>query len=424
MKPISEKPKTNILKIINQVCKTASCVILLFMVVLLVLRHTPAEAYLPVWLADGSFIRKYLIPVCASAAVGYLTNAIAIWMLFKPYEKHWFWPQGVIPRQKKNFGRQLGILIPQHLLQPEKISARIGQTALQYLKDPVFIGKIRAYVQSFLVQHRDIIARTLVPYIQDWTVQAVRDTMTRENFNRLCQAMTKKFLTEPAVREKTVRTAVDLFKELLPGFSADLKRVFAEKAAESFRKEHPVVSWFKDHLSGNSVQDEVEKFWSEGEAELLNDLEQQETREKIARYVAKALVQAREWTERPENTAQIELFLQGKQESVKQSVSAYLEGKIPVLADQLLSSDSFWIMLQEKALPAIQLYVVKLLRGDSNSLLARIDIPGKIENAVDKMDMEQLHHFVIQASNDNLTLLQIFGFFLGAAAGIIMSLVI
>ena len=40
------------------------------------------------------------------------------------------------------------------------------------------------------------------------------------------------------------------------------------------------------------------------------------------------------------------------------------------------------------------MYVVKQLRGDGDSLLTKIDLPGKIENAVDKMDMKQLHHFV------------------------------
>ena len=81
-------------------------------------------------------------------------------------------------------------------------------------------------------------------------------------------------------------------------------------------------------------------------------------------------------------------------------------------------------MLEEKALPALQLYVVRQLRGDGDSLLAKIDIPGKIEDAVDKMNMEELHHFVVKASNDNLTVLQVFGFFLGAAAGVVMALVL
>ena len=81
-------------------------------------------------------------------------------------------------------------------------------------------------------------------------------------------------------------------------------------------------------------------------------------------------------------------------------------------------------MLQEKALPALQLYVVRQLRGDGDTLLAKINLPGKIENAVDRMDMKQLHRFVVRASNDNLTVLQILGFFLGGAAGAVMAFVL
>ena len=194
--------------------------------------------------------------------------------------------------------------------------------------------------------------------------------------------------------------------------------------ADSFRKEHPILSWFKDKLSGQSVEEEVETFWRNGEKELLESLEREETQEKIAGYFAKALLAAKAWTERPENSAKIDQFLLERRQSAEKYVSSYLSEKIPVFADEILSSDSFWTMLEEKALPALQLYVVRQLRGDGDSLLAKIDIPGKIEDAVDKMNMKELHQFVVKASNDNLTALQVFGFFLGAAAGVIMALVL
>ena len=424
MEQIPEKEKTNWIKAVDCICRIASCVILIFMVVLLIVSRTPAGGYLPGWLAAGGFVRKYLIPVLSSAAVGYLTNAIAIWMLFRPYKKHWFWPQGVIPSQKKSFGHELGILIPQHLLQPEKISAQIGKVALQYLKDPLFVQKIRDYVKSFLARQSDKVAAVVVPYIQKLTVQALRDNLTHEKFCQFCQLVTHKFLNDDETRKKTVQTAVALFKDLLPGFSNDLKKLVAARVANSFRQEHPILSWFKDNLSGNSVEDEVESFWRNGEKELLESLEQQETQEKIAGYFAKALLKGKAWTERPENAAEIDRFLLERRKSAEKYVGDYLAEKIPVFADEILSSDSFWTMLEEKALPALQLYVVRQLRGDGDSLLAKINISGKIEDAVDRMNMKQLHHFVVKASNDNLTILQVFGFFLGAAAGVIMALVL
>ncbi len=423
MGKIAEKEK-NIVKIIDRGCQIASCSILFFMVVLLIVSRTSAGDHLPGWLAAGGAIRKYLLPILSSAAVGYLTNAIAIWMLFKPYEKHWFWPQGVIPGQKKSFGRELGILIPQHLLQPEKISAQIGKVALQYLQDPLFVQKIRVYVKSLLAKHSDKMAKVIVPYVQNLAIQALRDTMTREKFNQFCQMITQNFLTDADTRMKTVRGAVTLFKDLLPNFSSDLKNAIAERVAKAFKKEHPFLNWCKEIFSDSSVEDEVQEFWSKGEKELLASLEKKETQEKIAGYFSQALLMGKEWAERPQNFAKIDSFLYKKRQSAEKYVGDYLAEKIPVLADELLSQDKFWTMLQEKALPALQLYVVKQLRGDGNSLLAKVDIPGKIEDAIDKMNMAELHHFVVQASNDNLTLLQILGFFLGGVAGIIMALAI
>ena len=424
MEPIAEPKKTNWIKIIDLACRISSCVILIVMAVLLIVSKTPAGNHLPGWLAAGGLVRKYLIPVFSSAAVGYLTNAVAIWMLFCPYDKKWYWPQGVIPRQKKRFGHELGILIPQHLLQPEKISAQIGKVALQYLKDPLFVQKIRDYVKSFLARQSGRLAEAVTPWIQKLTVQALRDNLTHDKFDQFCQLVTHNFLHNAETRAKTVQTAVALFKDLLPGFSEDLKKVVAERTADSFRKEHPILSWFKDNLSGSSVEDEVEKFWCNGEKELLGSLERKETQEKIAGYFAQALLAVKAWTELPENSAKIDQFLLERRQSAEKYVSNYLAERIPVFADEILSSDSFWTMLEEKALPALQLYVVRQLRGDGDSLLAKIDIPGKIEDAVDKMNMKELHQFVVKASNDNLTVLQVFGFFLGAAAGVVMALVL
>ena len=118
------------LKLLNRLCATVSWLIVAVMAALLALKWIPGTEAVEDLCSAQAWLDGYLLPILASAAVGYLTNAIAIWMLFKPYEKHRFWPQGVIPRQKKNFGRELGILIPQHLLQPEKISAQIGRVAL------------------------------------------------------------------------------------------------------------------------------------------------------------------------------------------------------------------------------------------------------------------------------------------------------
>ena len=404
-------------------CRIASWAIICLMVTLLILRHSPWETCLPGWLASGELFSQDLIPVLSSAAVGYLTNAIAIWMLFKPYEKHWFWPQGVIPSRKESFARELGILIPKHLLKPEKISHAVGKIALEYLRDPAFEEKVRSFVNRQLVSHNDEIAKLAGPFVQDFVSKTVRETMTPENFGRLCRFATQQFLADDDARKKTVDGAVALFRELLPDLSAELRKVVSEKVADSFRREHPILSWWKENMTSSSVGDEVEKFWDDGEKELMTALRQAETQKKIAGYLARALEMARDWAERPENAEKIESFLRDKRVSAEEYAASVLAEKLPELADEILRGELFWTLLREKGLPLLQLYVVTTLRDDSSGLLAKVDLPGTIRKAVNDMNMKELHKFVLQASNDNLTLLQIFGFFLGAIAGAVLAFV-
>ena len=77
--------------------------------------------------APGRFCRAFL-SVSLTAAVGYLTNWIAIEMLFRPYRPvKWlcFWPQGLIPRNQKQIGEKAGEAIRSELLDPDKIADRL-----------------------------------------------------------------------------------------------------------------------------------------------------------------------------------------------------------------------------------------------------------------------------------------------------------
>ena len=411
------------LKLLNRLCATVSWLIAAVMAALLALKWIPGAEAVRDLCSAWAWLDEYLLPILASAAVGYLTNAIAIWMLFKPYEKHRFWPQGVIPRQKRNFGHELGILIPRHLLQPEKISAQIGRIALQYLKNPDFIRNIREYVKSFLLRHGDSISGMIVPYVQDLATRAIREQFTEEQFQSVCRKIADCFLRDREERRKTVTAVAEMIRRLLPEFSAELKSAVAEKIAAAFRSEHPVLNTMNDIFGKKTIQDEVDEFWRNGEKELLESLARPETREQIAGFIDRVLRAGIDWTQKPENAPAVREFLADKRNSADGYVRGYLAERLPLLADKILGSDAFWIMLREKALPTLQLYVIRQLRGGGDTLLAKVDIPGRIEKAVDDMDVRELHRFVVQASNDNLTLLQVLGFFLGGIAGVVMALV-
>ena len=71
---------------------------------------------------------RALLSVSLTAAIGYLTNWIAIEMLFRPYKPVkwlWIWPQGLIPRNQRQIGEKAGEAIRSELLDPEKIADRL-----------------------------------------------------------------------------------------------------------------------------------------------------------------------------------------------------------------------------------------------------------------------------------------------------------
>ncbi|GAB6045529.1 DUF445 family protein [Caminibacter profundus] len=61
------------------------------------------------------------------ATIGYITNYIAIKMLFRPYKKIkvgnlTIFPQGVIPREKKALAKKVGVVVKDYILSEEEIT--------------------------------------------------------------------------------------------------------------------------------------------------------------------------------------------------------------------------------------------------------------------------------------------------------------
>ena len=98
-----------------------------------------------------------------AAALGYITNYIALEMLFKPYRKTgrhpltWlsfgYWKQGMIPKNKNRIGAEFGRQIETRLLDPEKLADDLCNLASDAMRGPELIGKIRDSAQAMLREH-------------------------------------------------------------------------------------------------------------------------------------------------------------------------------------------------------------------------------------------------------------------------------
>ena len=95
---------------------------------------------LPAWLS------KRILTVLIAAAIGYVTNWLAILMLFRPYQEHkWLfvWPQGLLPRNKANIARQVGHQVGHELLPADALIAEFEQEARSFLSRPETMEKGR-----------------------------------------------------------------------------------------------------------------------------------------------------------------------------------------------------------------------------------------------------------------------------------------
>ena len=99
-------------------CFPVSMLSILLLLLQVIIYTSGGGDSIPVWWVD------YVSPILLSGAVGYLTNWLAIMMLFRPDEPvKWlfFWPQGMIPRNKANVAKSMGNEVGNNLLSPERL---------------------------------------------------------------------------------------------------------------------------------------------------------------------------------------------------------------------------------------------------------------------------------------------------------------
>lgn len=121
--------------------------------------------------------------VSISGLIGFLTNWLAITMLFKPVEKRPIFGQGLIPAQKDRIAYRLAQAVSQDLINPKLIKDRIHRSQL--------ISKYRSQSTEYL---RNIIDNPgFRNDIKKWTLHYMRDLMADPEIRT---AMAEKIIIE------------------------------------------------------------------------------------------------------------------------------------------------------------------------------------------------------------------------------------
>lgn len=105
-------------------------------------------------------LRDFLLNVAIGTIAGGVTNAIAVWMLFHPYEKTWGF-HGAIPKNKARLAKSIGRTVGEKLLTPKDLLDELHRAGFRDTLD----AKLSAAIQHLLELERGSLREILPPSV-------------------------------------------------------------------------------------------------------------------------------------------------------------------------------------------------------------------------------------------------------------------
>lgn len=148
---------------------------------------------------------SYIIAPLLGGVIGYITNDIAIRMLFRPHKAkyvfgiHIPFTPGIIPKEKGRIAEAVGGVISENLMNKEVLE--------RYLLSEDMIGKVRSAVKEFIsTQQRN--DETVVQFLGHYLSKEEIDTFA-QNINQSITKQTYEKLADSSVGEKVAHIAID-----------------------------------------------------------------------------------------------------------------------------------------------------------------------------------------------------------------------
>ena len=148
---------------------------------------------------------SYIIAPLLGGVIGYITNDIAIRMLFRPHTAKYIFgihipfTPGIIPKEKGRIAEAVGGVISENLMNKEVLE--------KYLLSEDMVGKVRSAVDEFIAtQQRN--NETVVQFLRHYLSKEEIDTFA-QNINQSITKQTYEKLADSSVGEKVAHIAID-----------------------------------------------------------------------------------------------------------------------------------------------------------------------------------------------------------------------
>ena len=169
----------------------------------------------------------YFVAPLLGGLIGYITNDIAIRMLFRPHKAKYLFgihipfTPGIIPKEKGRIAEAIGGVISENLMNNEVLE--------KYLLSDEMIGKVRSAVEGFIStqqQNQESVARFLGHYLSkdeiDSIAQNINKSITEQTYEKLADSSVGDKVAHIAIDHVAQKLTIDGAQELLSGIGGAL----------------------------------------------------------------------------------------------------------------------------------------------------------------------------------------------------------
>lgn len=169
----------------------------------------------------------YFIAPLLGGLIGYITNDIAIRMLFRPHKAKYLFgihipfTPGIIPKEKGRIAEAIGGVISENLMNNEVLE--------KYLLSDEMIGKVRSAVEEFIStqqRNQESVARFLGHYLSkdeiDSIAQNINQSITKQTYVKLADSSVGDKVAHIAIDHVAQKLTIDGAQELLSGIGGAL----------------------------------------------------------------------------------------------------------------------------------------------------------------------------------------------------------
>lgn len=367
-----------------------------------------------------------IVMMSIGAAIGGVTNHLAIKMLFRPYKpiciggKKLPFTPGLIPKRREELAVQLGRMVVDHLLTAEGIRKKF--------KDPSFKKDMEMWAKNEGLRLLDS-DKTIIQWLEQFGATAVEDKIEQHliafieaRYEEIVGQARSKTLAETLPKEWLVK--IDQKIPELSGYILNKGSDYFE-SEEGRRRLSAMINDFLENLGslGNMVQMFLsnDSIANSVQPELIKFLNHKGTHQLLTQLLEKEWDKVKDW-----KVGMIEEKI--GRESLVSFLKTQINQQIPykkwlhsTISDLI---GSYKDVILESWIPKAVEMVGEFIANRIEEMMERLHIAEIVRNQVEGFQVERLEDIVLSISKKEFKMITYLGALLGGLIGIVQGLLI